>query len=1012
MQNLDVARRRFLLGLFVVSGFSGLIYESVWSQYLKLFLGHAAYAQTVVLAIFMGGMALGSWLVARYSTRLRRLLWAYLLIEALIGILGILFHRVFVATTDLSFARIIPALPTALAINVYKWGLAALLVLPQSVLLGMTFPLISGGIIRRWPQRSGETLSTLYFTNSLGGALGVLASGFVLIGAVGLPGTTLTAGLLNMGLALGVWLVVRRQTEPPAPSSGTPTPSAPFAVRDLAARWFAMAAFLTGAASFMYEVGWIRMLSLVLGSSTHSFELMLSAFIFGLAFGGLYVRKRIERIADPERYLGGIMLAMGALAALTVPACNLMYDFMAWSLGTFTHTSGGYLAFNAVSQTIAVLIMFPATFCAGMTLPVLTHALMRRGVGEKAIGTIYSVNTLGAIAGVLLAVHLLMPLTGVKGVILTGAGIHIALGLSRFTLRGWRHPAFALAMSVSIAAFGLVTAFGKLDPMRVASGVYRLGNATLPAGSKVTYLRDGKTATITVFEYRGYVSIGTNGKPDASLQMGAGEPTPDETTVLLAAVIPLSLHPNTERVANIGFGSGLTTHALLASKQLKRLDSIEIEPRMVEAARQGFGPRIHDVFEDPRSHIIYEDAKTFFAASREPYDLIVSEPSNPWMSGVATLFSDEFYGRIVQHLQPDGYFVQWVQIYETDIGVVASIVKALSHHFGKYAIYNLNDSDILIVATRAAALPAPTEQVFQWPRMRAELDRIGVRSLSDLQLRLIGDDRTIGPMFNALPVPANSDFFPFVDLNAPRLRFMSENAFELPRLTSTSVPILDLLRTDSPASATLEPSRHSSLIRDNQVRRALAIRRAAVSGRLDYLDVDATVTLLLIRTPEDRCTDPQVQRTWKAAVQKIGAMTATYLNASELADLWSSIRSTPCYRDASGELRAWTDLLAAVAARDAPQIVSKGTLLLERPSLLSTDELAYLTTVMASAYLHIGQTAQARNLVTELWNRLDHAGELSLSLRELHALVLAGDNAALAQERSGGRSGETGVNGL
>ncbi len=406
------------------------------------------------------------------------------------------------------------------------------------------------------------------------------------------------------------------------------------------------------------------------------------------------------------------------------------------------------------------------------------------------------------------------------------------------------------------------------------------------------------------------------------------------------------------------------------------------------------------------------DAKTFFAASRESYDLIVSEPSNPWVGGVATLFSDEFYGRIVQYLRPDGYFVQWVQIYETDIGVVASIVKALSRHFGKYAIYNLNDSDILIVATRAAELPAATEQVFQWPQMRAELDRIGVQSLSELQLRLIGDDRTIGPLFNTLPVPANSDFFPFVDLNAPRLRFMSDNAFELPRLTSLSVPILDLLRTDSPASTTLEPSRHSSLIRDSQVRRALAIRRALASGRLDDLGVEATVTLLLIRTSEERCTDPQVKKTWKAAVQKIGAMTATYLNASELADLWSNIRSTPCYRGASGELRAWADLLAAVASRDAPEILSKGTLVLEHSSVLSTDELTYLTTVMASAYLRIGQMAQARNLVTALWNRLDHAGELSLSLRELQALVLAGDNAALAQVRPGSRSDEKGVNGL
>src|SRR5499427_2011079 len=311
MLNLDSIRRRFLLGIFVVSGFTGLIYESIWSHYLKLFLGHAAYAQTLLLAIFMGGMALGAWLVARYCARLRQLLWGYLLIEALIGVLGILFHRVFVAATDFSFATVIPALPAGLAINIYKWSLAAVLVLPQSVLLGMTFPLVSGGIIRRWPERPGETLSILYFTNSLGGALGVLVSGFMLVGMVGLPGTTLTAGLLNVALALAVWLVVRRATVPPLPKS--PAPSADV---DPIARWFLIAAFLTGAATFMYELGWIRMLSLVLGSSTHSFELMLSAFIFGLAFGGLYVRKRIERIGDPESYLGIIMLAMGLLAAL------------------------------------------------------------------------------------------------------------------------------------------------------------------------------------------------------------------------------------------------------------------------------------------------------------------------------------------------------------------------------------------------------------------------------------------------------------------------------------------------------------------------------------------------------------------------------------------------------------------------------------------------------------------------------------------------------------------------
>src|ERR1700691_5637714 len=508
MRTFAFGRRRFLLAVFVVSGFTGLIYESIWSHYLKLFLGHAAYAQTLVLAIFMGGMALGSWAVAHYTSCIRQLLLGYVLVEALIGILGILFHQSVVAAVNFSFASVIPALPAGLAIHAYKWSLAALLILPQSVLLGMTFPLISGGLIRRWPQRPGETLATLYFTNSLGAAIGVLVSGFMLIKAVGLPGTMRIAGVLNIALSLWVWATVRRQTDPAA------TPRAAIAALPGKAtldRWFMAAAFLTGAASFMYELGWIRILSLVLGSSTHSFELMLSAFIFGLAFGGLYVRRRIGKIPDPVAYVAYVMIAMGVLAALTLPAYNLTFDFMAWFLRGSAHTASGYVAFNAISQLIAALIMIPATFCAGMTLPLLTHELMSRGTGEQAIGTIYSANTLGAIAGVLITIHLLMPLVGVKGVILGGAGIHMALGLSRL-LADQRQPSrlVTAALAVAAAVFGFVIFVVNLDPAKMASGVYRTGSAALPDGATVTYLRDGKTATISLVELDGTVTIATN----------------------------------------------------------------------------------------------------------------------------------------------------------------------------------------------------------------------------------------------------------------------------------------------------------------------------------------------------------------------------------------------------------------------------------------------------------------------------------------------------------------------
>ena len=981
----DVMRRRFLLGVFVVSGFTGLIYESIWSQYLKLFLGHAGYAQTLVLTIFMGGMALGSWLVARYSARVRSLLWGYLLVEGLTGVLGMVFHPVFVAVTDFSFASVIPNLTSGSAIDAYKWSLGALLILPQSVLLGMTFPLISGGIIRRWPERPGETLAILYFTNSLGAGIGVLVSGFVMINAVGLPGTVFTAGLLNIVLALAVWFATHGQKEP-APKP-LPVPSAHSVGIDQTARWFAVAAFLTGAASFMYELGWIRMLSQVLGSSTHSFELMLSAFILGLAFGGLYVRKRIERIEDPERYLGVIMVVMGTLAALTLPAYNESFDFMAWAMQTFTRTPSGYVAFNVASQTIAALIMVPTTFCAGMTLPLLTHALMRRSGGESAIGRVYALNTLGSIVGVALAVHLLMTLIGVKGIIVTGAGIHIALGMSRLIKgRLFQFRPASIAVVVSLAVFFFVIAVVKLDPTRRASSVFRTGSATLPAGVAVTYLRDGKTATISLAELGKNVTIATNGKPDAQINMGTGEAGSDEFTMVIAAALPLSVQPHPTRVANIGFGSGLTAHVLLTSGLIKRLDSIEIEPLIVEAARKGFSPRIDNVFEDPRSHIIFEDAKTYFAATHEPYDLIVSEPSNPWVSGVASLFSDEWYAHVVQHLQPDGVFAQWIQVYETDLGVVASIVKALAPHFGAYEIYNLDDSDVLILATPEPAFHAPDEQLLQSPQLRAELDRIGVQSVADFQARRLGDNRTLGPMLLGMPVPPNSDFFPFVDNNAVRLRYLHQSAVELPLLTDLPMPLLDLLTGDTRTSATAEPSGRSLLAHDRAVRNALAVRRAIANGKLESLDLSSATSVLLIDMSAGRCAEAEGRNAWQRSVQQISDSTAAYLSVPELAEIWSRIRSSPCYSEVQGEHKTWADLYAAVAARDVPEMVKTGSQLLSAQTPRSTYELTYLTMTVAAAHLRMGEPTEARNVLQGQWNRLDHSQRYQLPLLQLVAL--------------------------
>jgi predicted membrane-bound spermidine synthase len=202
---------RLFFIIFTASGFAGLIYESIWTHYLKLFLGHAAYAQALVLAVFMGGMAIGSLLCSKYSERLGNLLLAYAATEVIIGICSVFFHPLYVQFIDFTYTTIMPGLGSPLAVAIFKWTAASLLILPQSILLGMTFPLMTAGLIRRIPQAPGSIVAMLYFTNSIGAAIGVLAAGFLFIGWVGLPGTLVIAGFINIIVAAVVWIEDKKE---------------------------------------------------------------------------------------------------------------------------------------------------------------------------------------------------------------------------------------------------------------------------------------------------------------------------------------------------------------------------------------------------------------------------------------------------------------------------------------------------------------------------------------------------------------------------------------------------------------------------------------------------------------------------------------------------------------------------------------------------------------------------------------------------------------------------------
>jgi spermidine synthase len=690
---------------------------------------------------------------------------------------------------------------------------------------------------------------------------------------------------------------------------------------------------------------------------------MLSAFILGLALGGYWIRRRIGTIADVPRVLALMFTAMAVLGALTLPAYGFAFDVMAATMNTFTPSDTGYASFNLVSHVIAAAMMIPTTVIAGMTLPLMTSYLLNTGSGEQAIGKVYAANTVGAIAGVLLAIHLLLPAVSTKGAVVTAALVQAAIAFV-FLARAQRTRTSLLPLAAGVLLVLGIAFLVHLDPMRMASGVYRNGTASLPANTRVIYLRDGKTATISLSRQGETVFIATNGKTDAAINMGNSPAGSDEVTMVLLGALPLALHPNPKRVANIGIGSGLTSHVLLTSPAVEILDSVEIEPAIAEAARIGFEPRVSKLFNDSRSQIHFEDAKTFFATTRQPYDLIVSEPSNPWVSGVASLFSEEFYSHIKRYLAKDGLLIQWVQTYETDVAVVASIVKALSAQFPDYVIYNTDDTNILIVASPHGKIPDVHADILQGP-VGEELRKVGVDSAADIEIRRIGSKQSLQPLFDSYLAPKNSDFFPFVDLRAPRMRFLRRDALALSWLRSYSVPVMELLGEPALAVSPRHSSKPQFLIRQGLVQKALDIRSGVADGDVRELPHDVAMEVLFFRSPEAACSTEDVGDSWLLTVRSIAAQTTPYLPVNDLRPIWSAVRSHPCLAHQNDAQRREVAFLEAVAMRDRRAIIDLGTRFLRESASLSADTRAELLVAVTASLLAMQDDQALARLVDD-----------------------------------------------
>lgn len=944
--------------LFFLSGISGLIYESIWSRYIRLFVGSASTAQILVLSLFMGGMSLGALLSGRLIPKVRAPVMVYGLIEGLIGAYALAFPYLQAGAMRVCYDVLFPALGGGAAVSVAKWGVATLLVLPPCVLLGMTFPLMSVGILRRDLKRAGEILSLLYFTNSLGASLGAVMSGFALVGWIGLPGTLQFAAAINILIML---VAIRDRTPTPAIESRQPTEEE--GGRKMAAPmfWIFLAvAFGTGLSSFMYEIGWIRLLSMILGSATHSFEVMLSAFIFGLASGSLWVRKRMDKFKHPELVLAGVQLIMGMAAIATLPAYRLaiggissvlveepytevvriVQEIPVW-LG-FEASQGLWIEFNVVRYLMCLLIMFPATFCAGMTLPLLTHVMLKRGQPESAVGQVYGVNTLGAITGAVAAGLILMPLVGLKMVIILGALVDIGLGFALFRLEMKRKDAvpglakvvrFALAGSLLTVGLGIFVV--KLDPMHLTSTVFRRGRTRLPDEFNMLMYEDGRTASVAVIEnsaHPGYRVIYTNGKPDASVVLDRWpEDRPkdkgpdiagDEPNQFLVGLVPLMARPQATDAALIGFGSGVTCHVMLGSPNLERLDTIEIESKMVEGSKY-FHPVNRRAYEDPRNTIVFDDAKAFFASAATQYDIIVSEPTNPWVSGVSSLFTVEFYREAKRYLKPGGVLAQWIQGYELSDELMVSVLAALEQEFEDYLVVRIGSLDWVILSVAEGEVGQLGADPIDWEGMKESLSVIGVHDIAQIDGLIVANRRILGPYLG--DKTANSDALPLLDTGAERARFMRDAAEILPSIRWTAAPVVEVLggikRRPYPAGG-IGDLREPHVLKETE--QAVTLMRAFEDPDTPVAEaVSVNAMLAWFQAAQRVEGDEQGDERWNdflISTYGVFKETVSHLPIHET-PWWAEVRRLVAVHGAPADIKAAVEMLDALSAADAERLL-------------------------------------------------------------------------------------------
>ncbi len=796
---------RLFLVLFLLSGAAGLIYEVLWVRQFTYVFGASTYAVTIVLATFMMGLGLGSWVVGKIADSLgeNKLIRFYVFAEAGIGLYSLMLPSLMDWTEKIYVEFYHIYHPGTLTLNGLKLILAFMLLAIPTTLIGATLPVLSKYIIRQKTQIS-LNISQLYAVNTIGAILGTVLAGYFLVPHLGVRLTNLVAIGLNFFVAFLFWLVSSlvatiKNTEGASPGVQIDqTTQKLTSIQKIVVIGFC----ISGVAAMFYEVAWTRALCMILGTTTYAFTTMLATFLLGIALGSSAYRLIPENVSQIKLFIA-LQLLIGISVLCTIPGFEYFPFFYISLHSKWVST---WLDIQFLRFALAALVMIIPTIALGTVFPVVSSIFVERPshIGRR-LGKAFGLNTFGAMAGAAGAGLILVPVLGMQKTIMLGAVVNLLIGTGIwiFAVDNSMKQRLALPAGVFVALLVSMWVIEPWSPRIINSGAYiyasryermldnyqevaekrelipEMDNWKLwELGMKqyeLLYYNPGITATVAVMEREDGVRFLTiDGKTDASTGSKS-----DMRTQVMIGQLPLLFSKDPDQVLVVGLGSGVTVGSVL-THPVRVVDCAEISPSVVEAAKL-FAESNHHALADRRLKIIQQDARQTLLTSEKQYDVIVSQPSNPWINGESSLFSMDWYEMVHAHLENGGLFLQWLPSYlmrEHDLKIIIHTLKSV---FPNLSIWTSGSvGDLILLAKKGGALRVDYELFLERVKNKGvwnDVVRVGCRPLLlPLNLFVMNQEDLTDYLYSNLdcPLRKNTDDLLITEFSTPK-RLVKKN---------------------------------------------------------------------------------------------------------------------------------------------------------------------------------------------------------------------------------------------